>query len=119
MSRPRAIIDWTNLDKLGQLQCTQEEIAWYFDISVDTLDRACKREHNKSFADYLKEKRGKGRIRLRQKQMEMALGGSVPLLIWLGKQYLGQSDKIEEKVEATTASEIVYKVEFGGNQESS
>ena len=29
---------------------------------------------------------------LKQKQFEMAINGDVRMLIWLGKQYLGQSD---------------------------
>jgi hypothetical protein len=106
--RPQIEIDWDRLDKLGQLQCTQEEISWFFEVSVDTLDRACKREKDKSFAEYLKEKRGKGRIRLRQKQMEMALNGNVPLLIFLGKQYLNQSDKVDSKT--ITKTETADKV---------
>ena len=32
---------------------------------------------------------------LRQKQFEMAMDGDVRMLIWLGKQYLGQSEKPE------------------------
>jgi hypothetical protein len=34
--------------------------------------------------------------RLKNKQIQVALGGNVVMLIWLGKQYLGQTDKIEE-----------------------
>ena len=33
------------------------------------------------------------RVRLRQKQLELAFSGNVTMLIWLGKQYLGQTDK--------------------------
>ena len=32
------------------------------------------------------------KINLRKKQVEMALNGDVRMLIWLGKQYLGQTD---------------------------
>lgn len=34
-------------------------------------------------------------IELRQKQFEMAMNGDVRMLIWLGKQYLGQKDSPE------------------------
>ena len=34
-------------------------------------------------------------IELRRKQFEMAMDGDVRMLIWLGKQYLGQSEKPE------------------------
>ncbi len=88
-------IRWAEVDKLAQLQCTLEEIAWFFDFSVDTLARAIKRVHKMHPRDYLEQKRSKGRTKLRVKQMQVALAGSVPMLIFLGKQYLGQSDKVE------------------------
>ena len=37
----------------------------------------------------------KGKMRLRQMQWKAAEGGNVSMLIWLGKQVLGQSDKQE------------------------
>ncbi len=77
------------------MQCTQIEIASKLGISVDTLERACNRERLTSFADYFGQKRQIGFTRLRNKQFESALGGNVTMLIWLGKQFLGQSDKVE------------------------
>ena len=38
-------------------------------------------------------------IALRQKQFQMAMDGDVRLLIWLGKQYLGQKDSPEVMVD--------------------
>ena len=32
---------------------------------------------------------------LRRKQFETALAGNVTMMVWLGKQYLGQKDKTE------------------------
>lgn len=92
--RPRVDIDWQQFDKLCNLQCTQIEIADWFDCSVDTIDRACKREKKKGFAEYYAQKRGKGRISLRRKQYEVAMAGNVSMLIWLGKQYLNQADQV-------------------------
>lgn len=103
--RPRIDINWTDFDKLCTLQCTQIEIANWFDCSVDTIERACLREHKIGFAEYYAQKRGKGRISLRRKQWEVAHSGNVSMLIWLGKQYLGQADQVfvdqsaEEKYE--------------------
>ena len=93
MARPRKEIDWTNVEKLCGLQCLEEEIAQFCGVSVDTLSRACKREYRISFADYLAQKRGVGKIGLRRAQWQAAQKGNPALLIWLGKQYLGQKDK--------------------------
>lgn len=107
MSRPRVKIDWAEFDKLCALQCSQREIASWFDCSEDTIERAVKREKGESFAEYFEQKRGKGKIALRRKQYEVAMSGNVALLIWLGKQYLGQSDKQEIE----HAGESVIRIE--------
>ena len=99
MARPLKIIDWNLVEKLCALQCTGEEIASALDIDYDTLQRAIKREFDSSFADYFKKHSSKGKMSLRRKQYEVAQSGSVPMLIWLGKQYLGQSDKVENHIE--------------------
>jgi len=78
------------------MQCTQEEVAGWFNCSVDSLERWAIREHNVKFADLFHQKRKNGHKSLRRAQWETAVYDKVPsLLIWLGKQYLGQSDKHE------------------------
>lgn len=91
--RPRTPIDWPNVEKLCLLQCLEEEIAQFLGISVDTLERACKREHHMNFAEYFRQKRGTGKIALRRAQWQAAQKGNPAMLIWLGKQYLNQRDK--------------------------
>jgi len=93
MGRPLIEIDWKQLDKLCILMATLEDIAGWFDCSIDTIERAIKREHNITFAEYYKKKSARGRISLRRKQYEVAMSGNVSMLIWLGKQVLGQADK--------------------------
>lgn len=93
--RPVKEINQEQLDKLCAMQCTEEEIAGWFDVSVDTIERRVVEMTGVGFAEYFKTKRGKGNVSLRRKQMQVALGGNVTMLIWLGKQYLGQRDKQE------------------------
>lgn len=95
VGRPLIEINWEQFDKLCSIQCSQREIASWFDCSVDTIDRAVKRVKGMNFAEYFEQKRGKGKIALRRKQYEVANGGNVTMLIWLGKQYLNQSEKQE------------------------
>lgn len=96
MARPRITIDWKEVGKLAFLQCTQIEIAWFCDVAVNTLERDCRRKHKKSFGEFLEQKRGAGKIQLRKAQMQVAIENkNIAMLIFLGKQYLGQSDKVE------------------------
>lgn len=90
--RPRKEIDWEVVNKLLHIQCTGEEIAAFLDISYDTIERACKRKFKKAFADYSAEKREGGKCSLRRRQWILA-ETSVPMAIFLGKNYLGQTDR--------------------------
>lgn len=93
MARPKIKIDKNSFEKLCGLQCTEEEIAGFFDCSVDTIERFCKREYKASFADVFNKKRSSGKISLRRNQFKLA-EKSASMAIWLGKQYLGQTDKV-------------------------
>lgn len=92
MARPRKEINKKIFEGLCAIQCTEEEIAQAFDCSHDTLERWCKREYKQNFAYVFKQKRGKGRISLRRMQWKTAEKGNVPMLIFLGKQFLGQKE---------------------------
>lgn len=103
MARPRIEIDKEHFEDLCNLQCTIEEIAGFFKCSVDTIERWCKRTYNQSFADTYKTYSQNGKISLRRLQFKLA-EKNASLCIWLGKQYLGQTDKIE--LETDTEHEI-------------
>lgn len=90
--RPKIPINWEEFDKLCAMQCTQEEIADWFDCSVDTIDRRVKEVKDCNFAEYFSKKRSVGKISLRRTQFQMAMN-NVTMSIWLGKQYLGQRDR--------------------------
>lgn len=92
MGRPLAVIDWGKVDAMCAIHCTAEEIASILDVNYSTLERACKRENKRTFADYLREKSQHGKASLRRRQWKLAEGGNATMQIWLGKQWLGQSD---------------------------
>lgn len=91
MARPRKEIDKKIFENLCGLQCTEEEIASAFNCSVDTVSRWCKRTYKESFAEVFKKKSAGGKISLRRAQFRLAETNST-MAIFLGKQYLGQSD---------------------------
>ncbi len=113
--RPKIEIDWEQFDKLCELQCTLVEFASWFNCSDDTIERRVLETHGIKFAEYFSLKRGRGKISLRRKQMDIALNGNVTMLIWLGKQHLGQSDKREETVIKDKPDKLV--IEFGKDED--
>ena len=81
----KTIIPPEEVEKLASYHCTNTEIADFFDIPIKTL------EYN--FAKLIQKAKSGTKQRLRKAQLEVALGGNTAMLIWLGKNLLGQSDQ--------------------------
>lgn len=54
MARPRTEIDPGEFAKICEIMCTVEEIAGFFDCSVDTIERFCHRTYKVGFAEIYK-----------------------------------------------------------------
>jgi len=114
MSRPRKELEditidgWQLLDSLIMWSAHSEYIAEELGISEDTLSKRIKERHGITFTEYRNKKKEKMRINLGRKQYEVAMQGNVSMLIWLGKNELGQSDKkdIEHKISEIQLSTI-------------
>ncbi len=85
MARPVKPIDEALLKKLCTILCTNEEMASILGVSRETLE-------SRYLADIREWKEG-GKMSLRRAQYQLAMKGNMGMLIWLGKQHLGQSDK--------------------------
>lgn len=89
-------IDWTVVDDHLRSHCDGVGIAGILGVSPMTLYRAVKKKFGVNFEAYQQQKRSEGKELLRHKQFQAAMSGDRSMLIWLGKQYLGQSDKTEQ-----------------------
>lgn len=94
-TKPFAKIDWDQVDTMCGMHCTGEEQAGILNVDYDTLNSACKREKGMGFSDYFKQKSSSGRMSLRRRQYSLAMDGNSTMLVWLGKNWLGQTDKSE------------------------
>lgn len=97
--RPKLTVEWTEFEKLCAIMCTKEEICDWFRLSDSTLSRHIKTKYNDTFEGIYKKLTVPGKISLRRAQFQAAtVRGNTAMLIWLGKQYLGQTEKIETSV---------------------
>tara|TARA_Y100001963_G_C6744960_1_gene431077 strand:+ start:753 stop:1067 length:315 start_codon:yes stop_codon:yes gene_type:complete len=88
MARPKKYdIDTKEVEKLASYGCTNIEIASFFGCDESLI--------RKSYSEFITKGQEKGKTKLRKLQWKQAEKGNVPMLIWLGKQVLGQSDKQE------------------------
>ena len=78
---------------LGKIQATTKECAAVLAVSEPTYIKF-KRDHPE-VEDAYRDGAGQGLASLRRRQFKAAEDGNATMLVWLGKQYLGQSDKQE------------------------
>ena len=117
--RPK--IKWTEeqyrtLEGLCAIQATINEIEDVLRIDHKTLDRLCKVHYTDNsgkaigFSQVYKRYSSTGKMSLRRQQYKSAEAGNVTMQIWLGKQWLGQTEKQETTIQdANISFEIVGK----------
>ena len=84
VGRDKTVIPPEEVFKLASIGCKDIEIADWFGVDNNTL--------RYNFSVELLKGREALKQSLRRAQLSVALNGNPTMLIWLGKQYLGQSD---------------------------
>ena len=88
MARPKKYnIDKKQVQNLARLGCTNIEIADFFGCDESLIRH--------SYSEFLIKGRSEQKMRLRQLQWNSAERGNIVMQIFLGKNLLGQTDKIE------------------------
>jgi hypothetical protein len=96
MARPKANIVAAQVEEMAAIGCTVAEIAGIVGCSPRTIERRA--------AAPVARGRARLNISLRRRQVELAMSGNAAMLIWLGKQLLGQRDKADSIVREETVS---------------
>lgn len=99
----RRVISPETVTDLAATWADQKEIAQILDIPLGTL--------RYNFAKELEKGRAETKQALRRAQIKLALGGNVTMLIWLGKNILGQSDQPQAAPEKLTMPQIIVTKE--------
>ena len=105
MARPRLSIDPAQVEELAAIMCTQAEMATVLGCSVKTLERR--------FGRAIEKGKARAATSLRRKQWQLAEKGNVTMLIWLGKQYLGQRDRPDGDENSRSAAEEYLRRQKG------
>ncbi len=100
MARPLKQIDENQVKQLAAINCSYAEMAAVLDCNESTLTRR--------FAQAIQKGREHGRMSLKRKMFETAMGGNVTMMIWLSKQMLGYR---EPKDELQSLQNIQVKIE--------
>lgn len=101
--RPKIEYDVKQFVDLIGIGCGQEEICWWFrdetgkPANIDTISRWCKRTFGMNFQEYRRQNGAMAlKIKLRRNQLRLS-EHSASMAIFLGKNYLGQTDEFGAK----------------------
>jgi hypothetical protein len=84
------------IEGLARIQCTQLEICDIYNVTDKPLNAALKKHSGVTFSDLIKRNMSHGKASIRRGQFKLGTEKLNPtMLIWLGKQYLGQKDQVE------------------------
>lgn len=106
---PPMMINWNEFERLVSYQCTQDEIAEWFNISATQLDFLCRRDLGLPLCDVWEKKKKLGRSKLKKRQFELANSNhpaAVTMAIFLGKALLNQSDQPVDKTVLEAAQNL-------------
>lgn len=104
--RKKITIDYEKVEKLASIMCTQSEIACVLGVSLGVL------EHDPEFQRTHKKGLEHGKASLRRMQYSAAQGGNPTMMIWLGKQYLGQRDKHDTEITGKDGAPVAIIHEY-------
>jgi hypothetical protein len=110
--RPKAHIDIAVVEGAASIGCTTGEIATVLGIARQTLFDRLKTDPE--LQEAMQRGCEQGRTTLRRLQWKQAHAGNTTMLIWLGKQLLGQRDKLE--AQGAINSDIRVVVELVGEK---
>lgn len=96
MGRPKKIIDPEQVRELARLGCTWDEIASVLNVARGTFSARMK---EKKYRDAYDGGIAEGNTSIRRAQFDAAVGGNSTMLIWVGKNRLNQTDRIETQNE--------------------
>lgn len=105
-------IDWKMLDGLLQFGARLVDCSELMQCSDETIQRRIRDKYDITFTEYRNRKLSKTRLRLAQKQFDLAMEGNTTMLVWLGKNLLGQTDiPLELETKEDNKLQLTYSLD--------
>lgn len=101
-------IDWNKVDELLKAQCHGTEIAAILGVSEDTLYNHCFFEHNVNWNQYKNPPKDAGKGLVKYEQYKEARSGNVQMMIFWGKNHLGQRDKFDHNIQGNISINHIH-----------
>lgn len=112
MARPKIVWDdkqYASLEYMALIHCTQKEMAGVMHVDEDTLNRLIKVRYKCSFSEFYEKYSANGNMSLRRAQFKSAENGNATMQIWLGRQWLGQTE--HQEITLTSTDDSIKEME--------
>lgn len=104
--RPKKVIDYDQVFRLGKIHCTISEIASHIGVSVSVL------QNDQHFQLVYNKGMDKGKKSLRRVMYQLADKGNVTMLVWLSKNLMGFRDNKALELSGADGKPITFKVVY-------
>lgn len=123
--------DWHEFDGLAGLGASQEYAAERMlikegapvnkttvETTIKWICRAIHKQYGMTYVQYCNKRQERFTMALKQRMRKTAIeDNNVTMQIWLSKQYLGYSEKVEAKEEVKAQTKITYETKWGSATE--
>jgi len=103
--RPRIEVDLREVEELARIGCSEDDMGAVLGVSHELIRR--RKNSDPEFRAALEKGRATTRNSLRRLQLKQALQGNKTMLIWLGKQLLGQTDRQTTEVTGAKGERLI------------
>jgi hypothetical protein len=102
------VIDYAAVEGAASIGCTRDEIAAVIGVAPSTL--YLRIDQDPQMREAIERGSNKGKATLRRMQWKGAQDGNATMLVWLGKQMLGQKDMLRQEHTGEDGAPISYVI---------
>lgn len=115
--RPALPIDWQDVVFLCSIHCTLEEVAAKYSMGASAFRERVEKEYGMGWTEFYEQHQAGGKVSLRRLMWEQAEKGNITMQIWLSKNVLGYTDRLEQTGKDGKSQEIIVKVVYDGSSD--
>ncbi len=109
-------LDRQHFEDICKLCPSKEEVSNFFHCDPRTLTNFCQREFGMSFKEAREMFEASAKLSLRRDQVKAAHKGNVTMQIWLGKNWLKQTDRIAGSISIENPQAIADLIKINDDE---
>ena len=109
-------IDWELVKKYAIAHCLKSELAKIAGCKLETLHRACERDHSKPLDEWMNDHREIGKSQLRIRRWKAAQAGHWKAIEFLSGVWLNEQNKSTLDINAKIQNRVLFTMPLNGRE---